>query len=274
MFMQVRSRVASLTYTVTWLDDRRRVSDDAEAIQVAIRGFDCRLVGGVLTAAPGDEDEYADPDSARDVLEPGLHAWEAHSEIVAGLPFRFSFTGSNSECVDEHGNPGQGRVAVMADVAWAVEAESVARDRFPGPDAAISVQGVVTSSLRSRWRSMEAGHEPLQSCASWLLGRIEREFGPGREVPAWRTRNVRRETVGTNLRVDPEVLHKVGDLSSASDPDHGRKVSPDPTEDHPLTGSEVGWLHAAGKLLIRRVLEHEAGVATLCLLTMNDLPSL
>ncbi len=270
--MQVRSRVASLTYTVTWLDDRRRVSVDAPAIQVAIQGFDCRLAGGVLTAAPGDE--YADSDSARDLLEPGLRAWEAHSEIVEGLPFRFSFTGSSTELVDEHGNPGQGRVAVMADVAWAVEAESVDRDRFPGPDAAISVQGVVTSSLRSRWRSMEAGHEPLTSCASWLLGRIEREFGPGREAAARKSRKVRRETVGSELRVDPEVLNTVGDLSSASDPDHGRKVSPDPAEDHPLTESEAGWLHAAGKLLIRRVLEHEAGVANLCLLTMNDLPSL
>jgi hypothetical protein len=37
---------------------------------------------------------------------------------------------------------------------------------------------------------------------------------------------------------------------------------------------EVGWLQAAGKLFIRRVLEYEAGVARLSLLTMNDLPAL
>src|SRR6266700_1659199 len=231
--MRVRSRVASLTYTVNWLDDRRRVSDDAPAIQAAIRGFDCRLAGGVLTAVPGNE--YADLDSARDSLEPGLRAWEAHSEIVEGLPFRLSFTGSSTEDVDEQGNSGRGRAAAMMESAWAVEAESVVRDSFPGPDTAISVQGVVTSSLRSRWRSMEAGHEPLTSCASWLLGRIEREFGPGREAAARKSRKVRRETVGSELRVDPEVLNTVGDLSSASDPDHGRKVSPDPAEDHPLT---------------------------------------
>jgi hypothetical protein len=62
--------------------------------------------------------------------------------------------------------------------------------------------------------------------------------------------------------------------ASVSDPDHGRKVDADQAKDRALTGSEVGWLQAAGKLLIRRVLEHEAGVANLPLLTMNDLPAL
>jgi hypothetical protein len=266
--MRVRSRVASLTYTVNWLDDRRRVSDDAPAIQAAIRGFDCRLAGGVLTAVPGNE--YADLDSARDSLEPGLRAWEAHSEIVEGLPFRLSFTGSSTEDVDEQGNSGRGRAAAMMESAWAVEAESVVRDSFPGPDTAISVEGVVTSSLRSRWRSMEAGHEPLTACAYWLLTRIEREFGPGREA----SRNDRREAVGRKLQVDPEVLHEMGNLTSVSDPDHGRKVGADQAKDHVLTGGEVGWLQAAGMLLIRRVLEYEAGVASLSLLTMNDLPAL
>jgi len=172
----VRSKVVSLMYTVTWLDDRRRVSDDASAIDVPIRGFDCRLAGGSLTAVPGPE--YADPDSARDVLEPGLRAWEAHSEIVDGLPFRFRLSGSSTETVDEGGVPGPHRVVSMVESAWAVDADAVVRNGFPLPDAAIGVEGPVTSSLRSRWRSMEVGHEPLTSCAYWLLTRIEREFGP------------------------------------------------------------------------------------------------
>ena len=50
------------------------------------------------------------------------------------------------------------RAAIM-ETAWAVDAASVVRDSFPGPNAAINVEGPVTSSLRSRWRSMEAGHE-------------------------------------------------------------------------------------------------------------------
>ncbi len=245
---------------VTWLDDRRRVSDDAPAIEAPIRGFGCRLVGGTLTAVPGDD--YADPDSARDALEPGLRAWEAHSEIVDGLPFRFRFSGSSTETVDEHGNPGPNRVAATADMAWAVEAEFVVRDSFPGPNTAISFEGPVTASLRSRWRSMEAGHEPLASCAYWLLTRIDREFGPSRKEAA------------RKLQVDLKVLSEVGKLTSVSEPDHGRKVGADQAKDHVLTGSEVGWLQAAGKLLIRRVLEHEAGVVNLSSLTMNDLPAL
>jgi hypothetical protein len=256
----VRSRVASLTYTVTWLDDRRRVSDDAPTIEAPIRGFDCRLVGGILTAVPGDD--YADPDSAKDALEPGLRAWEAHSEIIEGLSFRFRSSGSSTVTVDEHGNPGPDRVAVMADIAWAVDALSVVQDSFPEPNAAISVEGLITSSLRSRWRSMEAGHEPLTSCAYWLLTRIEREFGPSRKEAA------------RKLQVDPKVLNQVGMLTSASDPDHGRKVGADKAKDHVLIGGEAGWLQAAGKLLIRRVLEYEAGIANLPILSMNDLPAL
>jgi hypothetical protein len=205
--VRVRSRVASLVYTVTWLDDRRRVGDDAPTIEAPIPGFDCRLSGGTLTAVPGDE--YADPDSARDALEPGLRAWEAHSELVEGLPFRFRFSGSSTETVNEHGNPGPNRVAVMAEFAWGVEALSVVRDSFPGPNAAIRIEGPVTASLRSRWKSMEAGHEPLASCAYWLLTRIEREFGPKRKVAA----GERRKEAARNLQVNPEVLNKAGELT-------------------------------------------------------------
>ena len=43
---------------------------------------------------------------------------------------------------------------------------------------------------------MEAGHEPLASCAYWLLTRIQREFGPGRKQAA------------RNLQVDPKVLEQ------------------------------------------------------------------
>jgi hypothetical protein len=256
--MWVRSKVASLVYRVIWLDDRRRVSDDAPVIEVPIRGFACQLVGGTLTAVPGDE--YADPDSARDALEPGLRAWEAHSEIVDGLPFRFRLSGSSTETVDGNGNPGSAQVTVGVDIACGVDTMSVVRDSFPGPNTAISVEGPATASLRSRWRSMEAGSEPLASCSYWLLTRIDREFGPGRKEAA------------RKLQIDLKVLSELGRLTSVSDPDHGRKVGADHAKDHVLTGSEVAWLQAAGKLLIRRVLEHEAGVANLPLLTMNDLP--
>jgi hypothetical protein len=257
----VRSRVASLAYAVVWLDDRCRVSDDAPVIEVSIRGFDCRLAGGSLTAVPGDD--YADPDSARDVLEPGLRAGETHSEIVDGVPFRLRPSGSNTETVDEHGNTGPGRVISQMESGWAVEGQSVVRDSFPRPDAAIGVEGPVTSSLRSRWRSMEAGHEPLTSCAYWLLTRIEKGFGPHQRA----NRGIRREETARTLQIQREILDQLGDLSSVPDPDHGRKAQ---VEDRVLTDDELGWVRAASRLLMRRVLEHEAGVENLPLLTMDD----
>jgi hypothetical protein len=229
-------------------------------IQVPIHGFDCRLEGGTLTAVPGDD--YADPDSARDALEPGLRAWEARSEIVDSLPFRFRHYGSSTENVDEHGNLGPTQVTVTVEIASGVDALSVVRGSFPAPDTAISAEGPVTASLRSRWRSMEAGNEPLASFAYWHLTRIMREFGASRKGAA------------KVLQVDEKVLSEVGRLTSVSDPEHGRKVGPDQAKDHVLTGSETAWLQAAARLLIRRVMEHEAGVAGLPLLGMGDLPAL
>ena len=107
---------------------------------------------------------------------------------------------------------------------------------------------------------MEAGHEPLTSCAYWLLTRIEREFGP------------KRDEAARKLQIDLKVLNQIGKLTSVSDPEHGRKVGADQGKDHVLTEHEVRWLHAAGKLLLRRVLDHEAGIGSLPFLTMNDVP--
>lgn len=84
-----------LIYDVEPLDDSLRVSDSAPAVHVNLNGFECELNGQQLVALP--EDDFADVDSARTVLEGALHAWEAKSEIIDGLPFRFRFANSRTE---------------------------------------------------------------------------------------------------------------------------------------------------------------------------------
>ena len=135
--MRVTHRVSALSYVVIWLDANRRVSDDAPLVQVAVRGFDCQLRNGTLAAVPSDD--YADVDSAKDALEPGLRAWEAYCEVVHGLPFRFRFAGPSIQTVDEHGVPGTAKVVAQADFAHAVEGMSVVRDSLPPANPQVSI---------------------------------------------------------------------------------------------------------------------------------------
>jgi hypothetical protein len=247
-------RVSSLSYAVIWLDANRRVGDDAPLVQVAVRGFDCQLLSGTLTAAP--RDDYADVDSAKDALEPGLRAWEAYCEIVDGLPFRFRFSGSSIQAMDEHG-PGAAKVVTQADFAYAVEGMAVVRDSYPPPSPLVSIEGPVTSQLRARWRALAEGRESLTACAYWLETKLETAFGPGRKASA--------KTLGIEFK----VLDRLGELSSADDAAHGRKAG---QVGRTLTDNELGWLRAVGPVLIRRVLEHEASVQNLPVITMSDLP--
>jgi hypothetical protein len=252
--VRVTHRVSALSYAVVWLDANRRVSDDAPLVQMAVRGFDCQLRSGTLAAVPSDD--YADADSARDVLEPGLRAWEAYCEVVHGLPFCFHFAGSSIQTVDEHGVAGTTKVVTQAEFAYAVDGLSVVRDSFPPPSPQVGIEGPVTSQLRARWRAMTEGRESLTACAYWLETKLETAFGPGRKASA------------KLLGIEFKVLDRLGELSSADDPAHGRKAG---QVGRTLTDNELSWLRAVGSILIRRVMEYEASVQNLPVITMTDL---
>jgi hypothetical protein len=156
-----------LTYDVEYLNSALRVSDSVPATQVNLNGFTCELTSKQLTAVP--DDEFADVDSARTVLEPALRAWEAKSEIVDGLPFRFKFAGSRMETVGPR-EPGvvhaQASLAIGASITATATVE---RSHFPEPDPAITAEGPATAQLRARWRQVQQGKEPFHAAAYWIL---------------------------------------------------------------------------------------------------------
>lgn len=238
------------------MDDRQRVSDDAAVQRFDLCGFDCELVGGKLRAVP--REDYPDADSARAVLEPGLRGWEASSELIDGLPVRWQFSGSMIQAVDSAGSTFA--MAEVADSVGLVDEASVLRDAYPLPDPAIGIEGPVTALLRPRWRAMQQGREPLPSCAYFVASTVRSSFGGTRQaVAAW-------------LGKAKGVLVAIEERSSREHPGLGRKA--DPTNPRVLTSADIDWLRAVLPVLIRRVMEHEAGVPHLPQITMADLPPL
>jgi hypothetical protein len=74
------------------------------------------------------------------------------------------------------------------------------------------------------------------------------------------------------LNIAGTVLRKFSELSTLSDdPVTGRKVS---AGARPLTDAETAWLQAAVRMLLKRVMECEAGVTGLPQITMANLPNL
>ena len=241
-------RVAWLTYRVEYLNENHRVSPSGPPVKAALNGFDCELAADVLTAIPAED--FADVDSAHHVLKPALRGWEAHSELVDRLPFRFVPSGSQLESDDPPGSATAHAQTAFAEVATCIDRASVERDRFPAPNTAIIREGPATAQLRARWRQVLQGTEPVYSGAYWIYTKI-------RDVPG--------------LNVAGTVLRKLSEVSSLSDdPASGRKVS---RQGRPLSDTEDQWLRAAVGLLLRRVMEVEAGVTGLEEITMAH-PSL
>ncbi|MGH3837639.1 MAG: hypothetical protein ACRDSF_18350 [Pseudonocardiaceae bacterium] len=251
-------RVAQLNYTVVWLDDARRVRDNAPPVSVKLAGFDCHLHGAELVARP--EDDYGDEYAARAALEPVLQGWEANSEVMNDLPFRFEFSGSRLELAAPQSVGTQAFAEVALAIAAALDATAhILHGEFPKPDPTIAIEGPVTAQLRSRWRQMRQGREPLTSFAYWAFTKIRSEFDSG------------SAKAGSILNISGPVLRKLSELSTVPDPKLGRKAE---AQGRKLTDRELAWLKAVLPALIRRVMERENGFVNAQQITMADLPTL
>jgi hypothetical protein len=80
-----------------------------------------------------------------------------------------------------------------------------------------------------------------------------------------------RKKAGQALNVDRTVLDTFGQLTSErGDAATARKQESKPLK--ALTSSEERWIHAALKVLIRRVAMEQGGAPLTTLITMKDLP--
>lgn len=135
-----------------------------------INGFRLTAEARMLTAEP--DDEYADVDAARSVLEPALRAWEARSELVDRVPISFDYSSSKMEYTQPEDGTVTGAVVAMLGGASLTAVGTVEHGMFPTPDARLTREGTLAVQLRARWRQMEQGKEPLTSAAYFIFTRV------------------------------------------------------------------------------------------------------
>jgi len=246
-------------YTVNYPNEHNRVAEHAEPFTVEINGFRLTVTARTLTAEL--DDEYSDVDAARSVLEPALRAWEAKSELIDRVPISFDYSSAKMEYTQLEDGTARGATVVTLGVVVSLDAvATVEHGKFPAPDARLIREGALAVQLRARWRQMEHDREPLASAAYYIFTRLLHAPFAGTV-----------ERAADALNISQHVLRTLSELSSRSDPEHGRKVG---RTHNPLTDADLAWLRGVLPVLIHRLLEYEAGATDLPRITMDQLPRL
>ena len=249
-------RVSSVTYRLR-TDSPSHDLSRVEPLEDSLDGWTFRLKDGRLTAWPSQT--YPSRESARQAIEPLLHAWAQGVYLSpARIPFQFDYDSSAVEVVD----PDPHNTFVFPETAVVITemgspAIVIGHPLFPGPDRQYTPTPL-TDLMTERLRALGDGRAELQATAYMISTTIEHAFGGSKAC-------------ADALVVSGNVLSTLSRLSSRFDPYVGRKASTGDPD--PLTAQELGWLKAAIFRLVRRVGEHAAG-GPLETITLADLPSL
>ena len=191
--------VEVLNYEFTSLDKKHDFSA-ARPWSGRLGDFECRLEAGHLEAVP--DKHFANEASAREELEPHLHAWELRAELQDELRLRFWF--SSARVVDRRPTAGSVSVAVAAaEGAAAVETATVTvgHSAYPAPSAVPLAASPLVGELLGWVRDLRTGHRMLV-IAYLILTRLEFEYGDRRQA-------------ASALNVEPAVLSTLGSSYSA-----------------------------------------------------------
>jgi hypothetical protein len=249
--------VAELKYRLSPLDRVSFVPEPSLDFQNEL--LSGRLSGDSLTITP--KVHFATVEEARAVTDPFLRAWELDDALTHGsTQFRFDY--QDVVIVDRNPPPPGSSVKIVVGVAEITLASdtitvSVARSVFPQPPGAF----VATPDAESLWNRYEgyvSGREPILSMAYFCLTLIEARGGS-------------RAGAAKAFRIERRVLDSLGRLTSErGDPSVARKF-PRRVPPTPLTATEIAWIEAAVRAIIRRVGDVQQ-IAHLPEITMGDLP--
>lgn len=209
-------------------------------------------------------DHYPSAESAREIVDPWLRAWEIDQALSLGkTELRFEYEGV--EIIDR--SPpvlGQGQVVVSGAVAFisvgtVLVNATVTQGKYP----AFPKRFKLTPDLETLWhryRGFEQGREPLTSMGYFCLTLVEQSAGG-------------RKHAANTYKISREILNKLGHLTSAlGDVGTARKVGTQGLS-RPLTAAEREWIKGAVKLLARRLGEWAFDPSgALPKLTLADLP--
>jgi hypothetical protein len=189
------------------------------------------LANNVLRVRPQHRSSLTE---VRAETEGFLRAWEFEAELRYGAP-TITFEYLDAEGVGESFNDGRGEVirAAAPEEAEAGDSLVIVMGKYPEPPSMR-----LTPEIEEMWSRFRRGGliEPIQSCAYYCLTVVERSAG-GRMAAAKR------------YNIDPPVLKKLGELTSASgDPKTARKALAPGSS--PLTRAEERWIGYAIKLIV------------------------
>lgn len=213
------------------------------------------------------KEHHSTAQSAQDVVDPYLRAWEIDFALKRGRrEMWFEFEGP--ELVDRSppapGDPiemgGAGVSSTTGSVTGTISACAypMPPDRFRASDE--------VRALMLHFEAFVAGAERLVDAAYFTLTMLERRAG----------RSSARVKAAERFGIDYAVLKTVGRLTSheVGDLRTARKVSPKSSL-RPHTPAELAWLEASLRMMIRRLGEHDFDpLAVLPTITMADLPVL
>jgi hypothetical protein len=202
-------------------------------------------------------------EEARAAIDPFLRAWELDAALQYGEA-EFTFAYEDAKVVDRNPPPpGATQILQVAGIgsmtSFGTATLHVMRGRYPAAPALMRVSpGVET--LWQRYEGYKRGQEPLLSMAQFCLTYLEQAHKG-------------RASAAARLRIDKSVLGELGKIAATrGDTRTARSVKPNSTL-QPLTETEIGWVEAAIKLIIRRVGEIGSD-AQLPYIQMTDLPPL
>ncbi len=217
---------------------------DAQALSTIFGDFKVELKDQMLEARP--QIHFPTPEEAKEALEPHLSAWEQNAALNPSR-YRIHFEFDRADVVDR--NPTPGVINVHSAVSAVTSTNVILTRRlhaYPDPDNGF-VSSDLTETMVRRFRDAQDGREGLTAMAYWALTVVIKQFG-GKG-------NSGRRKAAIELQVDPDVLRKLGELTSdVDDPVRGRKAGGH--QDRSLSEKELRWIEIVVARLIRRVGEH------------------
>ena len=237
--------------------------DDAPDVVEDTPEFQMLVSGGTVVFEM--KKHFSSISEARAIVEEYLRRWEVLIGLGCGLE-ELTFSYRDADVIDRAPSLNNKEVVISGKVAMArtlaLNAEiHVSRKRYPSRPSRFS-RSLDVETMYHRYGAFKQGQEPLTSMAYMCLTVAEASAG-GRQEAAER------------YQTHPNVLGKLGELSSTRGsllevrkaPKHGIYL--------PLTPKERKWIEAVIRALIRRVGEWAYDPeTTLDRLTMDDFPEL
>lgn len=248
-------------------DNPQDLFDNVTPLDFSNQAFDFHLENGLLTVRP--KVKYPSPDLAKNELEPFLRDWEL-SAYLSSSHHRIRFAFQDANIIDLNPDPNTYDETIRLQSVYSVTAAenvtlTVHNWTYPNPETN-SKASSLTDELVTRLKLLQDQREHPTSVARYILEKLEK-------VVANKTKNRKNKRIGLaqELKIDQEVLNKLGELANTTDPIMGvhadivvRQLQPE----------EKSWLEHVSFLLVTRISEYDKDPKRLIQITMNDLPKL